>query len=258
MQKYALYGGGALLLVLIGGSLFYASDWRLGENWLPTQTGSIRLKVDPDSTVFLDNRKSDEPDDAGFVTLTKVIPGLRSILVARQGYWPWTKKVYVGGGSTVEVRPFSVPSNPQARVLDKKEKEYQDASRKITSYGLPTNAKPLLSADKTIELFIENENLRARWAGPENETPELFCEGPCGAIDVFRPEKSTIRDVSFFGDRNDVIIIAVTNGVYAVDVNSSGTQNFQPLYLGSEPIFAPLDNHTLYIKDTSYFIRLEY
>jgi hypothetical protein len=258
MQKYAIWGGAGLLAIAAIAYLLYASDWRLGENWLPTRTGSISVVASAGSSVFIDNRKMDISGDGSEAAVAKVIPGVRTVLVSKEGHWPWTKKVILESRGAVELHSFTVPSSPNARVIDKSEAEYKSAVTAVASHPLPTSDKPLISEDKTIEVYIEDNNVRARWIGNEEDRPSLFCEGPCGPIDVLRPEKSDVRDIAFFGSRSDVIIVAVTNGVFAIDLNPIGTQNFQPMYLGTEPTFAPVDTKTLYIKDTSYYIHLEY
>lgn len=259
MPKPLFIGIGIVVLaILSGGIFFYQSDLRLNEDWRLTKTGALTIDSIPGARVFIDNQRSGTIPESGSLDIKKILPGKRNVLVALDGRWPWTKSIAIKSEIVSKVEPFLLPSSPNARVLKNQDEDYGDATKALKTIVLPTPSKPLASPDKTIDVYVRDNILGAIWRGEPNSVPQFFClEGECGPVNVLQ-SPSGIRGISFYGTRSDVLIVAVTNGIFALDIDPTGTQNFQPLYLGTEPIFTPKDEHTLYIQDGPFVIELSY
>lgn len=68
--------------------------------------------------------------------------------------------------------------------------------------------------------------------------------------------RSEIKNISFYPGRDDVILLAIENGVFALEIDGRGTRNFQPVYKGKDPTFARLDD-TIYILDQGVLSKIE-
>ncbi len=259
----------AIVVLLIGANVALSfSEWQLNEEWQLVQTGSLTVRGPVGGTVFIDQKRVGTISESGTYTRERVLPGRRNVLVSQEGAWPWTKNVNIESALTTEVTPFLVPTAPKARVLKESDPEYANAVRAIRSATLPTPDKPLASSDSLAEVYVRDAIIGSVWRGDSTTTPSYYCaKETCGPITVLTTEIGAVRGLSFLGTRHDVLIVAVRNGVWALDVepaskgsaegiNTSQTQNFQPLYLGSDPTFAVKDTSTIYIQDGAFFIEL--
>ena len=57
--------------------------------------------------------------------------------------------------------------------------------------------------------------------------------------------------------RNDVWIVLVQDGIYAVEVDSRSKRNIQPIYLGKDLDFRLDGSGNLIVKDKGSFIELD-
>jgi len=188
------------------------------------QQGNLKIVTkEKDVTVFIDEKNKGflNTDDKknGF----KISKGNHSLLLSKDNFWPWIKNFSINGKQTLEVLPFFVPKNTKGVLIGKTDPEYE-----------------------TIISLIDNNKTRIDWEKTEN-TPKI----------IFDLEtKITVSD--FYKDRSDVIIIAVQDGIYALEINDELTPNFQPIYKGSNPTFVKKDNNSIYIKDGGTLMEVFY
>lgn len=262
-------GIAAVVMLLIGANVILSySEWQLNERWNLVQTGSLTVVGPAGGTVYIDQKRVGTIAESGVFTRERVLPGRRAVLVSQTGRWPWTKNVEIRSAATTEVKPFLVPTAPSARVLKETDPAYANAMKAIKTATLPTPDQPITSSDAKADVYVREGIIGSVWRGDAAETPAYYCkEAACGPVTVLTTEIGAVRGLSFFGTRHDVLIVAVKNGVWALDVEPAGkvrvdgnsgvqTQNFQPLYLGSDPTFAVKDTSTIYIQDGAFFIEL--
>lgn len=265
-----LSGIGIVIAIAIVASIALSySEWQLNERWELVQTGSLTISGLPDARVFIDQKRAGTLGASGSYTRQRVLPGTRNVLVSLEGAWPWTKNVLIESGKTTTVEPFLIPSAPNAKVFKESDAGYALAVKAITEATLPTPDNPLASEDGNAEVYVRDNIIGSVWRGSDAAMPRYYChDSECGPITVLTAAEGAVRGVSFFGTRNDVLIVAIKNGIWALDVEPAGnqaqnddpsknqTQNFQPLYLGVEPLFAVKDPSTVYIQDGAFFIEL--
>lgn len=244
--------------VLIGG----ACAWLL----LASNAGGIVLtNVPAGASVYVDNAvaKSNAPK-SGRVSLGDIAPGEHTILVASgDSHWPWAKRITLLEDEKLSFNVFLLPVKPQVVKDDALQTQLsadpERASLLRNSMGITaTKEKPILSKDQGVALWIEDQEIRVRWQGDLDATPPSFCNPGCKRELVILSATVPVRSLAFYGDRNDVILFAANDGIYALEIDSRGTQNFQPLYLGTEPSFTTETDgyttalkHPILVRDTS-------
>ena len=174
-------------------------------------------------TIFIDEIDkgiSDIKEEGKKIKLSK---GNHSIILSKKGFWPWVSEIDIAKKQLAEIYPFFVPQNTSGYIIPPEDPEYE----------------------KILSLFYTNKT-HIEWEKNEN-TPEIV-----------RNFESEIRASDFYKDRQDVIIIAVENGIYALETNSSTTPNFQPIYKGIEPTFIKKDNNSIYVKDGDMLMEVAY
>jgi len=185
--------------------------------------GTLKIVTDDKNLEVLIDGKSVEPVSSSEKVLSyKIKKGSHSIILNEEGYWPWAKKIDIKEKQIIEIFPFFVLKNSSGFIITKNDPEYY----KIKS------------------LFWKNTHIN--WDMDEN-TPSII-----------KDFKDEIKASDFYKDRDDVVIIAVQNGIYALEINSDTMPNFQPIYKGKDPFFVKKDNHSLYIKDGDSIMEVSY
>lgn len=103
----------------------------------------------------------------------------------------------------------------------------------------------LFWSDKTNEIWLE-------WLGDKDSTPYYLCDTkPCDSTTyLIATFSSAIKNADFFPGRRDLLIVAVQNGVFALEIDGRGGQISQPIYKGKDPTFAVFPNEKkVYIVD---------
>lgn len=201
------------------------------------------------ATIFLDNKRAVQAASADSVTLNDLRSGSHTLVVAKDGHWPWGKTLVLESGEHITVRPFLIPQEIKSRVLTDEDEQLKNTITLELSKKSPTKEAPLVSSDKSTALWVDGKTVYAQWNGSQT-MPQSFCaSGACNPILEVITLEEPIRTAAFYDNRNDVVLFAAKNGIFAIELNKQGTQNFEPLYLGNEPTFAVLPNNILAIQD---------
>lgn len=110
-----------------------------------------------------------------------------------------------------------------------------------------------------VGLWREGNQILAKWLKSDRSLPYYFCEGNnenCREIVTIFNSASVVRSLDFYPGRDDVVVIAVENGIFAIEIDSRKIQNFQPIYKGVEPYFI-VDGNTFYVKDRDAIIKIK-
>ena len=69
--------------------------------------------------------------------------------------------------------------------------------------------------------------------------------------------KDEVRGAAFMPKRDDVLMVAIENGVFAIEIDGRSRRNLQPLYKGKSPTFAVLEK-IIYILDNGTLSKLDF
>jgi hypothetical protein len=103
-------------------------------------------------------------------------------------------------------------------------------------------------------LFWNNENneIWLEWLGDKDSIPYYICDiKPCESTAyLIAAFSSPIKNADFFPGRRDLIIVAVQNGIFALEIDERGGRIRQPIYKGKDPTFAVFPNEKkVYVLD---------
>jgi hypothetical protein len=194
--------------------------------WSEETTGEIVLSAPVYGTaVIVDGKLAGESKSANEQMLYKYPAGVHTVIVSRGDFWPWTRDVILKAKETKTLHPFLVrketkPAQIAPSVYDgnaiSKNPEYAEALALIGDARIKEDIAPLLN-----ETGIKNA-----------------------------------RAADYFPGRTDVLIVAVTDGIFAVETGTNTPRNFQPIYKGTEPTFVKTDNDVLIVKDGTSIYRI--
>lgn len=270
---------GAVALVALIVFVFYLLGYRLGSGLEPVKAGSIEVVAnEKELSLFLDGREQKPAVRDGTHILKNVTPGAHSILVSKDGFWPWMKTVEVAADAPSRLYAFIFQmAGVETIPLSRGSEEYARAVRGFAEARLPelSPASPPLSPDTGVRGWIE-ENAPARrlsgdrhamlytafdtiyiaWISDTDPPPHAFCEeNPCRPVMPIVVSVQPLTSVDFYRGRNDVILFAAGTSIYSIEVSREGTQNFQPLYKGRNPRFFTDEGGTVYITDGDTILR---
>jgi hypothetical protein len=75
-------------------------------------------------------------------------------------------------------------------------------------------------------------------------------------IKIFQSQFA-VKNIDFFPQRKDAILVAVGNGVYALEVDGRGGRLIYPIYKGKEPTFASFGSNAIYILDEGALLSVQ-
>ena len=335
---------GAAFLILSPLILLYTSGYRMSRDFKITKTGGIYISAPKSgSEIFLDNKLKKKTNilQSGFF-IQNLTPKTYSVLVGKEGYWPWQKNLEVKEQFVTEAAAFLVKRDPEGRIILKgafidmfaspyekilmfTEKTSSQSSLKKISFYLPekdeflvknsletqkalsfygsisemswardevifkteggvVNAKfdlnnknvdafylapkdvsglelddPYAKVKKQIRIWRDLRNtIWADWLDNDNEPPYYLC----GADKCVFPKqvfvsRFPVKNIDFFPYRRDVVIAAIRNGVFAIELDDRGGKLLQPIYKGKEPNFAVFQNEEkVYVLDEENLLEI--
>jgi len=228
--------------------------------WTELRFGKIEIYIPKGGTsILLDEKKVGiTSTDGQIITLNRVRPGEHSILVYLQEYYPWKKRLTVNTGKSTKVRAFFV--REKYTISHKKDGLSKDDTKKVALlFETNIDKKISLAGDGNVEVKKEGGKIFASWVGGNTtQSPSYFCnEAKCNeTVVVFESVDGAIDTFDFYPDREDVILFSIKNGVYAIEIDKRGTQNFQPLYLNNNTSFRVDDEGHIFIKEGERFFEL--
>ncbi len=241
------------ILIIVAISVLMLISYGL---WTEYNSGKIAILVPyQGSSIFLDSKEINTTNHNNqVITLKRLSPGVHSVLVYSNERYPWEKTTEVKKGITIKMFPFLMRmklSNKSSGIITKLTDE---ELLKIEPLFEKQKQDSFISflGDGNLEIKKDGNSIWATWLGDNISIPTFFCnrEECKDTINIFTSETKLIKNIGFYPGREDVVIFSLDNSIFAIEINRSGTQNFQPIYTGENPDFAiDTQNSLLYTKD---------
>jgi len=234
-----------VVLAIIFGAIYGISSWYAKDNY----TSSITV-ISPESgiNIYVDNELKATTEGSGEITISNLDSGSHTIITSDSegSLIPWSKTVRVAKNASVTVKPFLLPYSFDSAIVPKDRAGYWNDLSLAQKINLPTESMPIMSSDEKTSAWVEDSTVYVK-----DNTGDLTRK----KVSYFEKE---IKSVEFLPNRNDVIMVAVDNGVYAIETDTNTPQNFQPIYIGIKPSFH-LNRETkeLFIADNGNLLRIQ-
>jgi hypothetical protein len=242
-----------LVALLVVWGIWHTVSFRLGGH------GTLEvLNVPAGSVVEIDDKRV-ETVSAGESTIqSDVPPGNRTVTVRAVGHYPWAKTVVVEQDQTTSVTPFLVSQNPETERIIAGSEEVAQAVRAFDTLPALDRAAGITSRDSAVTAWLDGSTVYALWQGATSTLPEYFCIDSCNKTLEVLKAAQPITNLSFLGDRNDVLLLTTPDGVFALELDLRDIQNFQPVYRRRGADFRIRDARSLYlsVRDDYFVIAL--
>lgn len=231
-----------VVFVVIFCSAFYLLGFRIRDNFTIGRIGTIEIEIPFSGTaVFIDESKKILTTKDSEIIKIKLSPRLHSFIVSKDGYLPWTKKITVPSGNVRKLIPIFISNSASGVIIPTGDTEYYKIRNSIVTDRTATKESPVFSKDETTKLWLEDN--------------AILVETGSTTRMVIQPD-TIIRNISFYKNRNDVVIFSNQNSIYAIETETDGIQNFIPIYRGDEPSFKVADENSLYIYDNQTLMQI--
>ncbi len=230
------YGTGlALVVLLIAFFTAYQMDYRFKSNLTIGKQGKLSMVIPSANTnIFIDQSKKITTTKENEEVNLSFSPTNHSVIISREGYFPWKKDFVIQSSKTLNLYPIFVSQNASGQVITKQDPEYWKIRNSIISFPLPSEESPVFSSDKSVFVWIDDNAIMVK-VGEE-------------ILNVVQPD-TIIRNVAFYKDRSDVIMFSTSGSVFVIEIDKNGQQNFMPVYSGQKPSFLKTDPNFIYVLD---------
>lgn len=256
-RNLIIVGAGIVLAVcLFAGIKLYDLGYRLSFSQGFTRPASLVISPFTQGTeLYVNGKRILEAGIAGEAVNMVIPAGLHEITLSRKSYFPWQKQLDVESGERIVVGPFNIPETTNGAVLAPTDAEYPSARALLAdAAAVPTEERPVRSRDGIMSAFVRGQSLIAR---VESGTPpQYFCSASCEPEKEVVALQAEVRGLAFLPGRNDVLLMAVQDGVFAIELDTRGTQNFQVLYRGIRPTFAVSPEGLVYIREENTIFKV--
>jgi len=247
-----LYASVAVALLIILIMFFgYRNGYRFTENLLIGKVGNLSLVVSlPQTKIYIDDEEKVITTNDNEAVEIKLTPREHTVIISKDGYYPWKKDIVMQSEGKIIFSPVFVSKNPSGFVISNEDPEFWKLRNEIITNTLPSKNSPQLSVDGQAKMWVKDNAIFVEVA-PSTDSGQASTTRK-----VIQPDP-VVRNVSFYKDRNDVVIMSVSSGVYAIETNKEGTQNFLPIYKGISPSFISGDLNYIYVYDGDILMQVE-
>ncbi len=230
-----------ILVILLFLFIGYRNGYRVS-NFSIGKTGMVTIDAPlPLTYIFIDeSRKIVTSKDNEKVNLS-LSPRKHSVIVSRDGYFPWKKDFYVSSNAALALAPLYVSQNATGEIITQNDPEYASIRNSLQDISIPTQENPKVSIDGATKLWLE-------------ENAIMLSSGSTTSI-VIQPD-TLVRNIEFYKGRNDAVIFSTSDSVYVIEVRSEDGQNFMPIYRGQSPIFRKASENSLFIWDANNLMEV--
>ncbi len=285
-RRYYLIGMTLLFILLTPILIFYATGYRLGDSLTLSRTGGLYVLTGQSSVqVYINDEFNKESSIfQKNILIQNLKPGIYKIRAEKAGEITWQKELHVYPERVTEAYVFMLP-----QILEVEEVlPYIDTQGVATSTPLSlTKVKHLVNpeiaevkqlflppkvatstkvvATSTLDTKILNklalrrmgQEVVAEWQGSHDEQPSYFCiENTCEKSIVLETP-STIKDFDFFPGRGDAVVVGLTDGIYAMEIDNRSPQNLLPIFPG-ENLEMRVNGDRVYVKEGQKFYFLTF
>ncbi len=203
-------------------------------------------------------------------------PATYDISVTKDGYQSWNKKLLVFPERVTEAHPFAIKQNPVLTQVFPYfvEGDYASSTDLVgttTKHGIissdytdvknlfatttSSNGSTLLvtatSTTKTLRKLVvveSKDSLKVSWIGNADEEPYYFCQNDTCKDSVDIVTKSRVKNFDFFPGRDDLLVVSLDSGIFAIEIDNRSEQNIQTIAEDKNLEFRVGSNGLIYIK----------
>ncbi len=197
--------------------------------------------------------------DGEIFVVNHLEPRENTFAVIHDGYYPWEKNITPALHSKTDFHSFAVQMQPTLEKIDTQNDLYGKYQDMFSALVVPDIDHELISDNKKMGVWVEHNSVFAEWLGNNDETPPFFCtNGVCNTRIQVVKSLYNIRSLAFLDHRDDVIIFSDDNGIYAIELDARGRQNFQPIFKTANPEFFLIQPREMIVNSNTHYFKISF
>jgi hypothetical protein len=228
--------------------------------------------VDSDVEVFFNDVLQNDIKKlkSGFF-IDDLYPAKYFISIKKEGFSSWGKDVVVRGSKVSEIYPLIIPTKLDAHEIPAQVEESRgffgsNASTTLVTNDIFVDTLKLFSKEtglesitrRSINLWHDGNSVYFVWKGKDSSAVPVFCGVyDCTATSTAYTALEKINRVDFLPGRNDVLLVALPSGLYAVEMDNKPPQHSAQIYSGKNADFHIEDGEILYVKDGVMLFQID-
>lgn len=183
-----------------------------------------------------------------------------------------TTTAIVGGVKLTKNSTFSemqslfdlVKATTTAKTVTKTSTVVSTSTREVvpkyfTELGItdPASLKNLIVKGEEIS-WLENENVVINWIGEKDTTPFYYCILSDCRKQISLDWKTEIKRFDFMPNKNHILVILNSEGLWAVEIDDRSERNIQPIFVGNNLDFRINKNNRIVILQNGSFFELRF
>ena len=294
-RRILFYGSIAIFAAVLFPIILYSLGYGITRSLQIKKTGGIYIEASEGGADVFAEGKHKRTSLIGKSALIKnLLPGAYKVSVEKEGFWKWEKTLDVSskmvearnvllmpknidgevlGTSSPEIvklKPplpsvkkfWLIPNTPDFLILGEDKKFYRNKDQFNVEKNFGAEVAEILIGkkqsvfDETFSRLIywDGSVIDSFWFEDRDKMPQWQKE-PHQRIGPLRPA-GAIRQVFSYPDWPDWLLVEMSNGVFALEMDISGGQNVFPIYKGKKPEIASLEPDTIIIKDDGNFLKI--
>lgn len=262
-----------LFLGMIPVIVLHVQGYRLDNNFSIVRVGGLYIgEVDSDVEVFLDDVLQENMKELkrGFF-VEDLYPARYSVLVKKDGFVSWGKDVIVRAEKVSEVYPLIMSSKVEAHEIPAQVEGTRGffdpkSSTKLVTNDVFVDTLKLFTKEtdsgfitrRGVTLWHDDAHVYYVWKGGGVTSAPVFCgDHDCTATSTVYTALEKISRADFLPGRNDVVLVALPSGIYAVEMDGRYPQHSIQMYYGKNADFRVEDGETLYVKDGQKLFQID-
>jgi len=252
--------------------ILYATGYRIGDALNIVRTGGLYVSVPySGAQVFIGETIMKETSIfQKNIFVQNLKPGSYDVRVLKDGLQAWSKRLMVFPQTVTEGYAFLFPLKlvlveiPEffmdgtekiatSTMVSKKNflrnPEYRTALLSFATTSTASTSEDVLKIKRKLSLENRGGTLYAQWKGGPDSAPHYFCVNQVCKDEIMIKTKSKVRKFDFFPGRDDLVIVALSDGLYVTEIDDRSQQNIQLLVAVPMLDFRVQSDETLLIKE---------
>ncbi|MDP3934605.1 MAG: PEGA domain-containing protein [Candidatus Giovannonibacteria bacterium] len=281
-----------IFLLLLAPVILYSLGYGIGSDFSIHKTGGIFIKAsEAGAKVAIDKKNKNTSLLANSALIKNLLPGKYQVSVEKDGFWKWAKTLAVLPEMVAERNVLLVPKNAETKILGAaapaleikkpqlpgvkkfwiipktddflilgddekfyKNKDFFDVAGQwgtTTFNALKSKKNSFFDENFLRIIYWDEENIDSYWISDLDKMPEWE-----KSKNLYILSASPIRDVRFYPNWQDYLLVASGDSIYVVEMERAGGQNIFPIYKGKAPKIISAESGQLILLDGKNYIEV--
>lgn len=257
---------GVVFFISIPLLILYATGYRFGDALNLIRTGGLHISVPYSGAQVLigDTIIKETSVFQKNIFVQNLRPGSYEVKVQKSGLQSWSKRLIVFPQRVTEGYAFLLPGEPKAiaipeflaketatstlKNIQKKNPEYTSALSLFATTTKTATSSEFVKTRRKLSVTNIEGTLHAVWEGDIDSVPHYFCVNESCKKEIILDTNSQVKSFDFFPGRDDLLVVALSRGIYVIEIDDRSAQNVQVILEVPQSDFRIRDDEVIILE----------